>query len=61
MKFKELASYVVVAFGVFTPKRWKAYLSYRSGALFIFGFIVCCFVWFNATYPCILMIESLES
>jgi hypothetical protein len=50
-----------VAFGVFYPKSMKAYLSYSLGALSIFGFIACCFIWFNTTFPCILMIESLES
>ncbi|KAG0550258.1 hypothetical protein BDA96_01G324100 [Sorghum bicolor] len=30
----------------------EAYLSYRLGALSGFGFIACCFVWFNSTaYP----------
>ncbi|KAH9724761.1 photosystem II CP43 reaction center protein [Citrus sinensis] len=30
----------------------EAYLSYSLGALAIFGFIACCFVWFNNTaYP----------
>ncbi|PVH32293.1 hypothetical protein PAHAL_9G362500 [Panicum hallii] len=30
----------------------EAYLSYSLGALSIFGFIACCFVWFNNTaYP----------
>ncbi|KAI9159991.1 hypothetical protein LWI28_004049 [Acer negundo] len=30
----------------------KAYLSYSLGVLFVFGFIACCFVWFNNTaYP----------
>ncbi|TKY66322.1 Photosystem II D2 protein [Spatholobus suberectus] len=30
----------------------EAYLSYSLGALSVFGFIVCCFVWFNNTaYP----------
>ncbi|KAG5595821.1 hypothetical protein H5410_037053 [Solanum commersonii] len=31
---------------------WSAYLSYSLGALAVFGFIACCFVWFNnTTYP----------
>ncbi|CAN1869895.1 Photosystem II CP43 reaction center protein, partial [Linum perenne] len=30
----------------------EAYLSYSLGALSVFGFIACCFVWFNNTaYP----------
>ncbi|KAF3672013.1 Photosystem II CP43 reaction center protein [Capsicum annuum] len=30
----------------------EAYLSYSLGALAVFGFIACCFVWFNnTTYP----------
>ena len=30
----------------------EAYLSYSLGALAVFGFIACCFVWFNNTaYP----------
>ena len=30
----------------------EPYLSYSLGALFVFGFIVSCFVWFNNTaYP----------
>ncbi|KAI3907408.1 hypothetical protein MKW92_031674 [Papaver armeniacum] len=31
---------------------WEAYLSYSLAALSVFGFIACCFVWFNNTaYP----------
>ncbi|TXG60138.1 hypothetical protein EZV62_014711 [Acer yangbiense] len=31
---------------------WEAYLSYSLGALSAFGFIACCFVWFdNTAYP----------
>ena len=30
----------------------EAYLSYSLGALLVFGFIACCFVWFNnIAYP----------
>ena len=30
----------------------EAYLSYSLAALSVFGFIACCFVWFNNTaYP----------
>ncbi|KAG4143034.1 hypothetical protein ERO13_D06G164032v2 [Gossypium hirsutum] len=36
----------------FGGEGWIAYLSYSLGALSVFGFIACCFVWFNNTaYP----------
>uniref|UniRef100_K4D003 Uncharacterized protein n=1 Tax=Solanum lycopersicum TaxID=4081 RepID=K4D003_SOLLC len=37
----------------------EAYLSYSLGALAVFGFIACCFVWFNNTNLFLVVLEQL--